>query len=118
MIEFDADTIKDVISRAKSVILMTGGALTRIFEMLISKYLENSQSELLKNTSHSIAYALRNMQTDFQPWIQAEVGNIAKKQIRTKWRLIPPFWILMVKQKQKNIKLSCLCKMLGDENDK
>ena len=61
MIEFDAYPIKDVISRAKSVILTTGGAVTRIFEIFISKYLENGQSERNIVTDHSIAYAPRNM---------------------------------------------------------
>ena len=37
MIEFDADPIKDAISWAKSAILTTGGASTRIFEIFISK---------------------------------------------------------------------------------
>ena len=61
MIEFDADPIKDVIPRARSIILTTGGAVTRIFEILISKYLENGQSERKIVTDHSIAYAPRNM---------------------------------------------------------
>ena len=55
MVEFDADPIKDVISRAKSVILTTGGALTRIFEILISKYLENGQTERKIVTDHAIS---------------------------------------------------------------
>ena len=63
MIEFDADTIKDVISRAKSVILTTGGVVTQIHESLFSRYLENGKKYRNAMRTLPIGNSPRNLHT-------------------------------------------------------